>query len=1370
MLITGFSTRYCENSPGAFDFDDVSTALAGLGIGLLASAALSLAPTISDLALTGAQVIRQAFRLGVLVDEVSRNLQPRDPTEKGTPDSWAYVLPDVTAERVQQELDAVRANEVGWALPCHHLLDSGRLTWSQKTPETSKIFISALSATSVTISGPPARLKKLFVNADFFRDRKHVALPVYGGLCHAKHIYTEENVQQVVRTPSMERLNTRFTPRIPVYSTATGRPFPANSAMELSENIIREIMTQAIRWDSVIDGVVQHARNAGASQCQVLVFRVSLPIRDLTLALVEKFPDLETCTEELIPWVHASTEDDVQGGPRQPMQSKIAIIGMSCRLPGGATDTEKFWELLESGLDVHRKIPADRFDVDTHCDPAGKRMNTSATAYGCFIDEPGLFDAPFFNMSPREAEQTDPMQRLALVTAYEALERAGYVANRTASTDLHRIGTFYGQASDDYREVNSGQEVSTYFIPGGCRAFGPGRINYFFKFSGPSYSIDTACSSSLATIQVACTSLWSGDTDMAVAGGMNVLTNSDGFAGLSQGHFLTKTPNACKTWDCEADGYCRADAIGSIVMKRLEDAEADNDNILGVIVAAGTNHSAEAVSITHPHAGHQAYLSRLALNQAAVDPLDVSYVEMHGTGTQAGDHEEIQSVMNVFTPTTKRRSSKSPLFIGAVKSNVGHSEAAAGVTALIKVLLMMQKNAIPPHVGIKNGLNPRFPKDMDKRNIQIPYARQEWPRPPGKKRLAAVNNFSAAGGNSAVILEDAPVRELTDVDARPTHVIAVSAKSKVSLKGNLERLLGYLERNPDTSVADLSYSLTARRYHHNYRVAVAASSITQVQKQLTSALGNVDSHKPIPAMGPPPVAFAFTGQGASFKSFDLELYHDSPYFRLQIQHLDALAQAQGFPSFIPALDGSHPQEHAHSPVITQLALVATEIAVAKYWASLGVKPDVVVGHSLGEYAALHVAGVLSASDTLFLVGQRAKMLEEKCRVGSHKMVAVRASVAQIEESSLGKPYEIACINGPQATVLSGSVQDMEAIIPVLEAAGYKCIQLDVAFAFHSAQTDPVLEELETIANSGIIFQQPIVPVISPLLNKVIFDDKSVNGSYIRRATRQTVDFLAALQTAHKIGTIEDDTAWIEIGPHPVCVGFVKSILSNVNVAAPSLRRAENNWTTMAQSLATLHSAGVPVSWNEFHKPFEKKLRLLDLPTYAWNNKNYWLQYNGDWSLTKGNTFYDAEKGINRALIRAPPAVPKSALSTSTVQQIIGEQFNGPEGAVVMQSDLVQPDFRAAAWGHKMNGCGVVTSVSPSYLLSCASARHVYTNTCSTVNPCRHCLYARRVLVQEAEDDHQRGAHEHRQPPSPQGPRREPVHRQAAAHPGLRLDA
>jgi hypothetical protein len=352
----------------------------------------------------------------------------------------------------------------------------------------------------VTVSGPPARLKHIFHVSDFFRDRKSVALPVYGGLCHAKHIYTKKHVDSIIQTSSLDALDARFTPRVPVFSTSNGKPFPAKSASGLFHNIIEEILTQAIQWDNVIQGVIQRAKDVAVSECLVLMFRTSLPARDLVEALNSESRQFKTRTKDVVPWI--AKPDTLPRGPRSAQQAKIAIVGMACRMPGGATDTEKFWEVLNQGLDVHRKIPIDRFDVETHCDPTGKRVNTSLTPYGCFIDEPGLFDAPFFNMSPREAVQTDPMQRLAIVTAYEALERAGYVANRTAATDLHRIGTFYGQASDDYREVNSAQEIGTYFITGGCRAFGPGRINYFFKFSGPSYSIDTACSSGLATIHV----------------------------------------------------------------------------------------------------------------------------------------------------------------------------------------------------------------------------------------------------------------------------------------------------------------------------------------------------------------------------------------------------------------------------------------------------------------------------------------------------------------------------------------------------------------------------------------------------------------------------------------------------------------------------------------------------------------------------------------------------------------------------------------------------------------------------------------------------------------------------------------------------
>jgi monodictyphenone polyketide synthase len=660
-------------------------------------------------------------------------------------------------------------------------------------------------------------------------------------------------------------------------------------------------------------------------------------------------------------------------------------------------------------------------------------------------------------------------------------------------------------------------------------------------------------------------------------------------------------------------------------------------------------------------------------------------------GTQAGDSEEMQGIMNVYAPITKRRSKDQPLHIRAVKANIGHGESVAGTTALMKVLLMFQKNSIPPHIGIKTEINPKFPRDFDKRNLHIAFKMTPWPQTTGKRRLAAINNFGAAGGNTTMLLDEAPFRNITESDPRQNHVIAVSAKTKVSLVGNIERLIAYIDAYPDLNLADLSYTTTARRYQHTYRVTIATSAVAHLRKQLVSRLEKVDTIKPVAKSGPPPVVFTFTGQGASHKSMNLELYRDVPSFRKYIQHLDSLAQGQGFPSIIPALDGSYPLDHAHSPVVTQLVLVCIEIALAKYWSSLGVKPDVVMGHSLGEYAALHVAGVLSGNDTIFLVGRRAQMLQEKCRIGSHTMMAVRASRVQIAESSGGKTYTIACINGPSDTVLSGTKQQIDEIATLLEADGHRCIKLDVAFAFHSEQTDPILEDFEAISKSGVIFHEPRLPIISPLLRKVVFDGKTLNANYVRRATREAMDFLTARENAQKISTVCNETIWIEIGPHPVCTDFVKSILPYEVLALPSMRRGDDKWKTMSESMAALHLAGIDISWNEFHQPFESRLRLLDLPTYAWNNKNYWLQYNGDWCLTKGNTFYANEKPTNGPDV-AQKKLAASAVRTSTVQQFTEETFHDVAGTVVIQSDLMQADLLAAANGHRMNNCGVVTSV------------------------------------------------------------------------------
>lgn len=890
-------------------------------------------------------------------------------------------------------------------------------------------------------------------------------------------------------------------------------------------------------------------------------------------------------------------------------------------------------------------------------------------------------------MSPREATQTDPMHRLGLTSAYEALEMAGYVPNRTPSTKLDRIGTFYGQTSDDWREINAAQDVDTYFITGGVRAFAPvsrkmtpqgsrtnsnpqGRINYHFKFSGPSFSVDTACSSSMAAIQLACTSLWAGDCDTAVAGGLNVMTNSDIFSGLSRGQFLSKTAN-CQTFDNDADGYCRGDGIGTLVIKRLEDAEADNDRILGVILETATNHSANAVSITHPHAPTQEVLFKKVMDDAGIDPHDVNYVEMHGTGTQAGDGTEMTSVTNVFAPSSRKGTRTKPLHLGSVKSNIGHGEAVSGVTAMIKCLLMMQKNLIPPHCGIKKTINQSFPTDLNARNVHIAFKSTPLRTSSEFPRRIFVNNFSAAGGNTAMLLEDAPAKPYTRDDPRSDFVIAVSAKSKTALRANIRNLIQFIDNTSEVSLADLSYTTTARRIQHNYRVAIGCSSIAKAKEVLASKLD--DAIDPVPNVQPA-VAFTFTGQGSHYTALGKQLYENSSHFRSDLLGFNNICLSQGFPSFLPLVEGEV-EVKTLSSVVVQLGLCCIQMALTQLWASWGVKPDVVLGHSLGEYAALNAAGVISSSDAIYLVGERARLLQEKCSASSHVMLATNTSAQNAKElvASIAG-VEVACINARQETVLSGAFADIDEAAELLTAEGIKSTKLNVQYAFHSSQVDPILDEFTELASS-VVFHKPTVPVISPLLSTVLSEVDNINGEYLARHARETVDFVGSIAAAQQLGLINDMTVWVEIGPHPVCLGFVKSEFGQNTVTAPSLRRNESSYKILSNSLSALHTVGISIDWNEYHRDFLDCVQMLDLPAYAFDNKNYWIQYTGDWNLSKGQA----------GGLAIMPEIARSTLSTTTVQKVVSEEVEKDVATIVVESDIGRPDLFTAVSGHVVNG-------------------------------------------------------------------------------------
>jgi iterative type I PKS product template protein len=744
--------------------------------------------------------------------------------------------------------------------------------------------------------------------------------------------------------------------------------------------------------------------------------------------------------------------------------------------------------------------------------------------------------------------------------------------------------------------------------------------------------------------------------------------------------FLSKT-GGCKTFDANADGYCRADGVGTVVLKRLDDAEADNDNILAVILGTATNHSAEAISITHPHAGAQSYLYESILYAAGVDAHDISYIEMHGTGTQAGDKTEANSVMDVFAPRNRQRAPDNLLHMGAVKSNVGHGEAAAGITALVKMLLMLQKNTIPKHIGIKSTMNPAMPHDMKERNVRIAFENTPWMRQPGKKRVAFLNNFSAAGGNTGLLLEDAPeLKPKAVVDPRSEHVVTVSAKSIASMKNNIQNLIEYLGQNPRTDLADLAYTTTARRAHFTYRVAVTASDISEVVTKLSATVGQTFS--PISSTQPK-VAFVFTGQGAFYPALGKALYQDSGSFRGHIQQMNSMAQNAGFPSIIPAIDGSGA---LLPPVVTQLSLCCIQMALTKLWNSFGIKPSVVIGHSLGEYAALNAAGVLSVSDTINLVGQRAKLLEEKCVEGLHAMLAVKGTLSSIYQAAQGKPFEVACINGKQEIVLCGTVGQIVSLSETLKQAGLKCMKLDVPYAFHSSQVEPILELFNEVAH-GATFHAPKVPVISPLLGSVVTEAGIFNAEYLCRHARESVNFLGALQEAESAEVVNDKTVWIELGPHPICNNMIQSSIPPMNLALASLRKSEDPWKTIAASLASLYRGGLRLDWAEVHRDFDNAHRLILTPLYAFDEKNHWIQYEGDWALTKGQT----------PAIASPPAAPVvaepviSKLSTTSVHRIVEEKFDGMIGKVVVETDITEPTLNKAVTGHLVNNAGLCPS-------------------------------------------------------------------------------
>ena len=762
-------------------------------------------------------------------------------------------------------------------------------------------------------------------------------------------------------------------------------------------------------------------------------------------------------------------------------------------------------------------------------------------------------------------------------------------------------------------------------------------------------------------------SLLSKDIDMAVAGAGNILSTPHSFTSLSDSGVLSDTGN-CKTFRDDADGYCRGDFVGAVVLKRLEDAVAHNDNILAVVAASGRNHSGNSTSITTSDAHAQERLFRKVMRNAQVSPDDISYVEMHGTGTQIGDPAEMGAVASTFK---HRRRINGPLAVGGVKANIGHSEAAAGMAELLKCIMMFQRNIIPPQAGMPHALNPRFPP-LSELNIEIPSEPRAFNKESHQPRRILLNNFDAAGGNACMLLEDfTPAdNERGAADPRSSYVVVTSGRTRASYHANKTRLVEWLRANPAARIEDVAYTTTARRMHHPFRFACTASSI----QDLTTKLEASDTTSAPSSSSQPPIVFVFTGQGSHYAGMGAELYRTSQVFRETVDLCVAICDSNKFTYFLDIITCDGVNISTKDAAQVQLAVITLEIALTAFWRSAGIEPVMVMGHSLGEYAALHAAGVLSLADTLYLVGHRAQMLLERCEPESCAMLSVSTSVTTVRKHLLqSSSCRVACINSPSATVISGSAEDLAQFQADITAQDAKvhAKTLSVPFAFHSFQMDPILQDYISLAG-GVTYSAPKIPVASTLLASIVSEPGVFNQDYLAKQTRQAVDFVGGLNAVH---SKLNNPFWLEIGPAAVCTSFVRATLSPPPARIMhSIEAKASNWTSISKTLSAAYTNGADIDWLALHIPYESNLELLTLPAYAWDMKDYWVTW--------------TERGSEAMPMKYQ--VTSSEPYVATCAQYLAQKSSSPKIQVTLRASISDPGFLALIDGHKMQQIGLAS--------------------------------------------------------------------------------
>ncbi|MEH1986979.1 beta-ketoacyl synthase N-terminal-like domain-containing protein [Nostoc sp.] len=895
--------------------------------------------------------------------------------------------------------------------------------------------------------------------------------------------------------------------------------------------------------------------------------------------------------------------------PRQNFKSveAIAIIGLDCRFPG-ANNPEAFWQLLRNGKSAIDQIPGNRWDSHLFYNPIPAQPGKMSTRWGGFIEQVDQFDTQFFRISPREAERMDPQQRLLLEVSWQALENAGLASDRLTGSNS---GVFIGISTNDYARFQFDRlsDIDVYASTGNALSIAANRLSYQFDWHGPSWAVDTACSSSLVAVHQACQSLRLGECDLALAGGVNLILTPQMTIALSQARFMSGD-GRCKTFDADADGYVRGEGCGIVVLKRFTDAIKDGDNILALIRGSAVNQDGHSNGLTAPRGIAQQAVIHQALVNAGVAPAAISYVEAHGTGTALGDPIEVNSLQSVLM---SGRFPNQPCAIGSVKTNIGHLESAAGIAGLIKVVLALQHQEIPGTLHLKE-LNPKI--TIQDTPFSIPRETQKWSGF-GKQRFAGVSSFGFGGTNAHVVLEEAPEEGRGAVGAGgageageqgsrgvASHVkslLTLSAKSEIALRELVRRYVAFLEFHSEVSLGDICYTSNLGRSHFDHRLALVAESSEEFCEQLAAFIYNSPSRIGDRCQG---VAFLFTGQGSQYIGMGRELYNTQPVFRQAIERCAEILQPY---LNQPLLEVLYPTSELDNPTqasinetaYTQPALFALEYALSELWQSWGIKPSVVMGHSIGEYVAACVAGVFSLEDGLKLIAARGKLMQALPSVGA--MVAVFAQSQEV--STIIDEYSdvaIAAMNGAHL-IISGGSQSITSAVARLEAKGVKTKPLEVSHAFHSPLMQPMLAEFEQIVQQvNYCPPNPDIRFISNLTGQLAKAEIATPEYWVKHVM-QPVRFADGMATLAELGAL----AYLEVGPQPILLGMGRQCLSgNEYVWLPSLKK-ESNSQQMLSSLATLYESGISIDWVGFHHGSQH--RRVILPNYPFERSRFWME-------------------------------------------------------------------------------------------------------------------------------------------------------------------